>query len=145
MRRPSSVRPRRAAADGDLEISFNDHCRECHSFLKDDNRLGPSLYGVVGRKAGTEPGFAYSNSVKSSGVTWDEATLDKWIANPDAVIPGNDHEPALWRRGRSRDPQEDHRLPEDDLAAKAGGTQAIEAPHKCRRRPEIRPPPDISR
>jgi len=44
------------AADEDLEISFNDHCRECHSFLKGDNRLGPSLYGVVGRKAGTEPG-----------------------------------------------------------------------------------------
>jgi cytochrome c len=82
-----------AAAGEDLEISFNDHCRECHSFLKDDNRLGPSLYGVVGRKAGTEPGFGYSNSVKSSGVTWDEATLDKWIANPDAVIPDNDMSP----------------------------------------------------
>lgn len=45
-----------ALADEDLEITFNDHCRECHSFLKNDNRLGPSLYGVVGRKAGMEPG-----------------------------------------------------------------------------------------
>jgi cytochrome c len=80
-------------ADEDLEITFNDHCRECHSFLKDDNRLGPSLYGVVGRKAGTEPGYAYTQSLKDSGVTWDEPTLDKWIANPGAVIPGNGMSP----------------------------------------------------
>lgn len=77
----------------DLEISFNDHCRECHSFVKGDNRLGPSLYGVVGRKAGTEPGYAYTQSLKDSGVTWDEATLDKWIADPGAVIPGNGMSP----------------------------------------------------
>lgn len=77
------------AANGDLEITFNDHCRECHTFDKDDNRLGPSLYGVVGRKAGTERGFAYSESVKGSGITWDAKTLDQWIADPQAVIPGN--------------------------------------------------------
>jgi cytochrome c len=58
-----------AAADDDLEITFNDHCRECHFFVKDDNRLGPSLYGVVGRKAGALPGFGYSESLKDSGVT----------------------------------------------------------------------------
>ena len=82
-----------AAADDDLEIAFNDHCRECHSFVKDDNRLGPSLYGVVGRKAGTLPGYEYSQSLRDSGVTWDEPTLDKWIANPGAVIPGNQMSP----------------------------------------------------
>jgi len=82
-----------SAKDDDLEISFNDHCRECHSFLKNDNRLGPTLYGVVGRKAATEPGFAYSDSLKGSGITWDEATLDKWIADPGAVIPGNGMSP----------------------------------------------------
>jgi cytochrome c len=82
-----------SADDGDLEISFNDHCRECHSFLKADNRLGPTLYGVVGRKAGTEPGYAYTQSLKDSGVTWDAATLDKWIADPGAVIPGNGMSP----------------------------------------------------
>jgi cytochrome c len=81
------------AADDELELAFNDHCRECHSFLKGDNRLGPSLYGVVGRKAGTEPGYAYTQSLKESGVTWDAATLDKWIADPDAVIPGNGMSP----------------------------------------------------
>jgi cytochrome c len=85
--------PASALAEEDLEISFNDHCRECHSFLKDDNRLGPSLYGVVGRKAGAEPGYGYTQSLKDSGVNWDEATLDKWIADPGAVIPGNGMSP----------------------------------------------------
>ena len=82
-----------AAADDGLEITFNDHCRECHSFVKDDNRLGPTLYGVVGRKAGTQPGYAFTQSLKDSGVTWDEKTLDQWIANPNAVIPGNGMSP----------------------------------------------------
>jgi cytochrome c len=81
------------AADDQLELVFNDHCRECHSFVKDDNRLGPSLEGVVGRKAGTEPGYNYSDSLKGSEVIWHEATLDQWIANPGAVIPGNTMSP----------------------------------------------------
>jgi cytochrome c len=86
--------PIQARADDDgLEITFNDHCRECHSFVKDDNRLGPSLYGVVGRKAGVLAGYAYSQSLKDSGVTWDEGTLDKWIADPQGVIPGNTMSP----------------------------------------------------
>lgn len=87
------IAPAAALADEDLEITFNDHCRECHSFLKADNRLGPSLYGVVGRKAGAEPGYGYTQSLKDSGVTWDAQTLDKWIANPGAVIPGNGMSP----------------------------------------------------
>ena len=78
-----------APSNDDLELAFNGHCRECHSFEKNDNRLGPNLYGVVGRKAGTVPDFAYSDSVKGSGITWDEPTLDKWITNPNALIPGN--------------------------------------------------------
>ena len=90
-----AVMPVTAAVAGDdsLELSFNDHCRECHSFVKDDNRLGPTLYGVVGRKAGTQAGYGFTQSLKDSGVTWDEATLDKWIANPNAVIPGNGMSP----------------------------------------------------
>jgi len=72
-----------------LELAFNGHCRECHSFVKNDNRLGPSLYGVVGRKAGSVPNFAYSDAVKRSGITWDEKTLDKWIKKPNALIPNN--------------------------------------------------------
>ena len=82
-----------SAADESLEITFNDHCRECHSFVKDDNRLGPTLYGVIGRKAGTQTGYRFTQSLKDSGVTWDEATLDKFIANPDQVVGGNNMKP----------------------------------------------------
>ena len=78
-----------ASGPRENEMAYNDHCRECHAFDKNDNRLGPTLYGIVGSKAGSVPGFAYSQSVKSSGLTWDEPTLDKWIANPNAVIPDN--------------------------------------------------------
>jgi cytochrome c len=85
----SAAAPRTAGGNEDLELAFNGHCRECHSFVKDDNRLGPTLYGVVGRKAGTVPNFAYSDSVKGSGITWDEPTLDRWITNPNALVPGN--------------------------------------------------------
>ena len=64
---PSTV-TQTAPSNDDLELAFNGHCRECHSFVKDDNRLGPNFYGVVGRKAGTVPNFAYSESVKGSGI-----------------------------------------------------------------------------
>ena len=71
------------------ELAFNDYCRECHAFDKGDNRLGPTLYGVFGRKAGSLPGYDFSISLKSSNITWNEKTLDEWIANPNALIPGN--------------------------------------------------------
>ena len=75
------------------EQTFNNNCRTCHSWKKDDNRLGPNLNGVVGRKAGAVQGFAYSESLKKSGITWDEATLDNFIANPDGVVPNNNMKP----------------------------------------------------
>lgn len=74
---------------GTPELAFNDYCRECHAFDKGDNRLGPTLYGVFGRKAGSLPGYDYSISLKSSDITWDDKTLDEWIANPNSLIPGN--------------------------------------------------------
>lgn len=85
----AAVLAQSSTPNDDLELAFNGHCRECHAFDKGDNRLGPTLYGVVGRKAGTVPGFEYSDSLKSSGITWDEKTLDQWITNPNAVVPGN--------------------------------------------------------
>lgn len=82
------------AADDTGMLAFNNHCRECHSYLKDDNRLGPTLFGVVGRKAGTVSNFGnYSSSMKSSGITWSPELLDKWIANPNSVVPGNNMSP----------------------------------------------------
>ncbi len=62
-------------------------CESCHSFNKGENKTGPSLFGVFGRKAGTVEGFEYSDELKNSGLTWDEATLRKWIDNAPAVVP----------------------------------------------------------
>lgn len=73
---------------------FNNHCRTCHSVKEGDNRLGPSLHNIYGAKAGSSPAYpSYSQGLKSSSVTWDEATLDKFIENPDQVIPNNNMKP----------------------------------------------------
>jgi cytochrome c len=77
----------------DGQMRFNNYCRTCHSIKPGDNRLGPSLGGVFGQKAGSVPGFPYSDSMRNAGVTWDEATLDKFIADPDAVAPNNKMRP----------------------------------------------------
>lgn len=87
----AAVLPAPAAEDG--RVAFNNFCRTCHSLKAGDNRLGPSLHGVAGSKAGHAPGYAYSQSLRQSGVTWDEATLERWIENPDAVIAGNNMKP----------------------------------------------------
>jgi cytochrome c len=82
------------AASGDEgRLLFNNHCRTCHSLNEGDNRLGPHLHGVVGRKAGSVANFSYSSSLKDSGLTFDEATLDRFIASPDQVTPGNGMRP----------------------------------------------------
>jgi len=83
-----------AAAADDGKAAFNNHCRTCHSTKTGDNRLGPTLHKIFGAKAGAVPGYAsYSQGLRSSGITWDEATLQKFIANPDAVIPNNNMKP----------------------------------------------------
>lgn len=79
--------------DSEGKTAFNNSCRTCHSFKEGDNRLGPSLHGVVGRKAGSVEGFAFSPAMKGSNITWDEATLDKFIANPDNVVNGHAMKP----------------------------------------------------
>ena len=81
------------AADESGEQILNKACRTCHSWKKDDNRLGPTLHGVMGQKAGAVPGYAFSQAMKTSGITWDEATLDKFIAQPDSVVPNNNMKP----------------------------------------------------
>ncbi|MGQ0457545.1 MAG: c-type cytochrome [Hyphomicrobium sp.] len=82
-----------AASRGDGQASFNNACRTCHSVKAGDNRLGPSLAGIVGQKSGSQAGFNYSSALKDGSITWDEKTLDGFIANPDAVAPGNSMKP----------------------------------------------------
>ena len=64
-------------------------CRSCHT-LPDggSNMTGPNLHELFGRKAGHEGDYKYSEALKESGIVWDAASLDKWIENPRAVVPG---------------------------------------------------------
>ena len=64
-------------------------CKVCHSLEAGKNMVGPSLHGLVGRKAGSVPGFAYSPAMKNSNVTWNNDTLSKYLTDPKAFIPGD--------------------------------------------------------
>ena len=75
-----------------------------------DNRLGPNLYKIVGRKAGSLPDYAFSSAMKEAGFVWDEEKLDRFIANPDEVVPGNNMKP-YGGLSSSDDQKKDHRLP----------------------------------
>jgi cytochrome c len=61
-------------------------CMGCHSLDEDD--VGPRHRGVVGRVAGTVPGYAYSPALKRSGVVWNPANLDRWLTKPQGLVPG---------------------------------------------------------
>jgi cytochrome c len=65
---------------------YEQRCSGCHSL--DANRVGPAHRGVHGRRAGAAPNFAYSDAVRRSGIVWNDATLDRWLTNPQALIPG---------------------------------------------------------
>lgn len=63
-------------------------CAACHT-LDEQSGLGPSLKGVIGRKAGSASGFNYSRAMKNAAITWDEQTLNAFIAEPQKIVPGN--------------------------------------------------------
>ena len=65
---------------------YDDRCSGCH--VIGGVGQGPNLAGVVGRKAGAAPGFAYTAALKGSGLTWTPANLDRWLAGPQKVVPG---------------------------------------------------------
>jgi len=78
-----------AHAEGDAvrgQQIYESRCIACHS--PDANRVGPMHRGVFGRKAGSLPDYSYSKALKGAGFTWDDVTLDKWLTNPQAFIPG---------------------------------------------------------
>lgn len=69
---------------------FRSQCSQCHTLGPGPSGLpGPSLYHLFGRKAGTAPGYPYSTAMRDSGVVWNDATLDRYIAAPKTYIPGN--------------------------------------------------------
>ena len=81
------------ALDDAGQIAFNNACRTCHTVREGDNRLGPNLSRVIGRKAGSLPNYNYSESMKKADIVWDKQNLDRFIANPDAVVSGNNMKP----------------------------------------------------
>lgn len=63
-------------------------CAACHSIKPGENRVGPSLHAIVGRKSGSVPGFRYSDANKNSGITWTEQEMFTYLENPRAKVPG---------------------------------------------------------
>lgn len=82
--------PAMAFADGDAAKGEKVYrkCKACHD-LKGKNKVGPHLDGVMGRAAGAVEGFKYSDAMKNSGLTWDEATLGEYLKDPKGKVPGN--------------------------------------------------------
>ena len=75
------------------QLLFNNTCRTCHTVQEGDNRLGPNLHGIVGRKSGALTNYGYSYSMANADIVWNKATLDKFIANPEGVVRGNNMQP----------------------------------------------------
>lgn len=77
---------RAAAGDAKAGEAIYERCAACHALGHD--RAGPRHCGLIGRRAGTVEGFAYSEAMKRSGIVWDRATLDRFLADPMGVVPG---------------------------------------------------------
>ena len=64
-------------------------CSTCHSLKEGENKIGPSLFHVVDRKAGTSNGFRYSSAIKNSQIIWTKDSLNEFLENPQKILPGN--------------------------------------------------------
>jgi cytochrome c len=82
--------PLAANAEGDAAAGEKvfAHCAPCHSTKPGENKVGPSLAGVLGRKAGTEPRFSYSAALKGQDITWNEASVNEWLQGPGKFVKG---------------------------------------------------------
>jgi len=81
--------PLPAAKPPDGATLFKQQCGTCHTSNETDPvRQGPSLFNIVGRRAGTVDGFKYSSGFARADFVWDEARIDTWITNPQQMIPG---------------------------------------------------------
>jgi cytochrome c len=82
---PLSVRAADAVAGQSV---FKSQCSICHSPLAGKNIVGPSLFGLIGRKSGSVAGFHYSGANKAADITWNADILDKYLTSPQDVVPG---------------------------------------------------------
>ena len=86
----SSIIAANAAGDAKAGAAVYKRCAVCHTSEKGGgDALGPNLFGIVGRKAATRPGYAYSGPLQKAGIVWNEANLIKWAAAPARMVPGN--------------------------------------------------------
>ena len=85
---PGLLAPAQAADAAAGQGIFKTQCSICHSIQSGKNEIGPSLAGIVGRKSGSVAGFHYSAANQSDNLTWDEATLNKYLLSPKTLVPG---------------------------------------------------------
>jgi cytochrome c len=90
---PSLSQDRQGGDVASGQLSFNNACRTCHSVKEGDNRLGPNLFKIVGRKAGSLANYGYSAAMKNADFVWDKGKLDQFITDPDAVVRDNKMKP----------------------------------------------------
>jgi cytochrome c len=76
------------SADADAGKTAFKKCALCHTTEAGKNKIGPSLFGIVGRKSATVENFNYSEAMKKFDHTWDEGTLDEYLADPRGTVPG---------------------------------------------------------
>jgi cytochrome c len=81
----TTAMPSQAEAAGEQVFA---RCVACHSAKAGENKIGPSLAGVVGLKSGAAPGYNYSPALKTANITWEDEELDKYLANPGADVHG---------------------------------------------------------
>ena len=83
-----ATRPSGAGGDAGRGQTFYEECIACHSTEKGVNGVGPSLAGIVGSKAGDVEGFRFSGPMRRSGIVWTPESLNRFLADPQAVVPG---------------------------------------------------------
>jgi cytochrome c len=89
--KPADLKAMLAAADTKRGKILFLQCRACHSLVQENEpgKIGPTLFGAIGRQAGTVPGFIYSEALAKSGLIWTPENIDLWIERPSDFLPGN--------------------------------------------------------
>lgn len=77
------------AGDAGAGKTVFNQCVACHALDRGKHKIGPSLHQVIGRAAGSQPGFNYSEAMRKAGVVWDDAALRRYVADPARFMPGN--------------------------------------------------------
>lgn len=83
----SGALPGTVQAQGTPPAAFT-QCASCHSAVPGRHLFGPSLASIAGRRAGSAAGYAYSEALRKSGITWNAATLNRWLTSPQKTVPG---------------------------------------------------------